>query len=126
MVEQDWTPSEVTQAHLQDLMSQGFMTTVELATCHVPEDPVSTAPVREYVVACAVFYERGFSVPTHCFLHSLLQYYGLELHHLTSLGIVHIVTFVTVDVSYAAPQAHRIINVALHRKYSPTIIFIFS
>jgi hypothetical protein len=31
-----------------------------------------------------------------------------------------------VDVSYAAPQAHKIANVALHREYSPGIIFIFS
>jgi hypothetical protein len=31
-----------------------------------------------------------------------------------------------VDVSYAAPQAHRIVNVALHRDYSLGIIFIFS
>jgi hypothetical protein len=32
----------------------------------------------------------------------------------------------TIDVSYAAPQAYIIINVALHREYSPGIIFIFS
>jgi hypothetical protein len=32
---------------------------------------------------------------------------------------------VIVDVSYAAPQAHRIVNVALHEEYSPGIIFIF-
>jgi hypothetical protein len=31
-----------------------------------------------------------------------------------------------VDVSYPAPQAHRIVNVALHREYSPGMIFIFS
>jgi hypothetical protein len=31
-----------------------------------------------------------------------------------------------VDVSYAAPQVHRIVNVALHREYSPGIVFIFS
>jgi predicted nicotinamide N-methyase len=30
-----------------------------------------------------------------------------------------------VDVLYAAPQAHKIINVALHQEYSPGIIFIF-
>jgi hypothetical protein len=30
------------------------------------------------------------------------------------------------DVSYAAPQVHGIVNVALHRQYSPHIIFIFS
>jgi hypothetical protein len=31
-----------------------------------------------------------------------------------------------VDVSYAAPQAHGIVNVALHREYSPGTVFIFS
>jgi hypothetical protein len=31
-----------------------------------------------------------------------------------------------VDVSYAAPQAYGIVNVALHREYSLGIIFIFS
>jgi hypothetical protein len=30
------------------------------------------------------------------------------------------------NVSYAAPQAHGIVNVALHREYSPGIIFMFS
>jgi hypothetical protein len=31
-----------------------------------------------------------------------------------------------VDDSYAAPQAHRIVNVKLHQEYSLGIIFIFS
>jgi hypothetical protein len=31
-----------------------------------------------------------------------------------------------VDVSYAAPQVHGIVNVALHREYSLRIIFIFT
>jgi hypothetical protein len=31
-----------------------------------------------------------------------------------------------VDVSYAAPQAHGIVNVGLHQEYSPGILFIFS
>jgi hypothetical protein len=32
----------------------------------------------------------------------------------------------TVDVSYAAPQVHGIVNIALHREYSLGIVFIFS
>jgi hypothetical protein len=31
-----------------------------------------------------------------------------------------------IDVSYATPQPHRIVNVALHQEYSPGIVFIFS
>jgi ribulose bisphosphate carboxylase small subunit len=57
MAEQGWITSEVTQEHLQNLMSQGFMMAVELATCHMPKDPTSLVPVRGYVVACTVFYE---------------------------------------------------------------------
>jgi hypothetical protein len=30
------------------------------------------------------------------------------------------------DVSYTAPQAHGIVNIALHGEYSPGIEFIFS
>jgi hypothetical protein len=33
---------------------------------------------------------------------------------------------VTVDISYAAPQVHENVNVALHWEYSPGIKFIFS
>jgi hypothetical protein len=31
-----------------------------------------------------------------------------------------------VDISYAALQAHGIVNITLHWEYSPSIIFIFS
>jgi hypothetical protein len=57
MVELGWTMLEVTQEHQQNLMSQGYMTAVELATCRVSEDPTSPAPAGGYVVACVVFYE---------------------------------------------------------------------
>jgi hypothetical protein len=57
MAEQGWIPSEVTQAQLQDLGSQGFMMAAELATCRVPEDPASPVPVRGYVLACTASYE---------------------------------------------------------------------
>jgi hypothetical protein len=30
-----------------------------------------------------------------------------------------------VDVSYVAPQAHRIVNVTLHREYPLGIVFIY-
>jgi hypothetical protein len=54
MVEQGWATFV---AHLQDLVSQGFMTAAELATCHVPEDPTSPTPVEGYVVTFVAFYE---------------------------------------------------------------------
>jgi hypothetical protein len=57
MMELGWTRLEVSQEHLQNLVCQGYITMVELATCRVFEDPTSPAPMGGYVVACAVFYE---------------------------------------------------------------------
>jgi hypothetical protein len=106
MVEPGWIPLEVTHAHLQDLVSYGFMRMVELATYRFPKDPASTIPVRGYVVACMTFYERGFSMPSHQFFCSLLWFYDLELHHLTPLEVLHIVTFVTLCEAYMGIESH--------------------
>jgi hypothetical protein len=50
---------------IQNLISQGYMIAVELATCHVPEDPASPASAGGYVMASAMFFEWGFGVPSH-------------------------------------------------------------
>jgi hypothetical protein len=69
-------------------------------TCRVPEDPASPSPAGGYVVMCTVFYKCGFDVPSQQFLRSLLWSYGLELHHLTPLGILHMAAFVTLCEAY--------------------------
>jgi hypothetical protein len=58
MVELGWPTSEVTQEHMQNLVSYGYMTTAELATFRVPNDPASPPPMGGYVMVCVVFYER--------------------------------------------------------------------
>jgi hypothetical protein len=57
--------SEVMQEHLQNLVSQGYMTVTELTTCCVPEASVSLSLSGGYVMACMTFYERGFGVSSH-------------------------------------------------------------
>jgi hypothetical protein len=93
MEEQDKTPSTITLGHLQKLVKHGFMSTVELGACRVLEDTMFPAPMEGYVVSFTAFYDRGFNVPPHQFFRSLLRYYGLELHHLTPTGVLHIAAF---------------------------------
>jgi hypothetical protein len=81
-------------------MNQWFMMMVELLTCCVPKDPSFSTPMEGYMVTFAAFYERGFSVPSHRFLDSLLQHYDLELHNLIASGVLHIATFTTLCKAY--------------------------
>jgi hypothetical protein len=106
MAESSCPASEVMQEHLQNLMSQRFMTAAELATYRVSEDPTSPASVGGYVVACTTFYEWRFGVPSHRFLCSLLRSYDLELHHLTPSGILYMVAFVTLCKAYIGIEHH--------------------
>jgi hypothetical protein len=90
-----WPALVVTQEYLKNLVSKGYMTAAEFVTCLVPVGPVSPTPAKGFVMACVVLYEWGFGLPSHRFLHSLLRSYGLELHHLTLSGILHVVALVT-------------------------------
>jgi predicted transcriptional regulator len=41
MADLGWSTSDAMQEHLQNLISQGYMTAMKLATYRVPEDPAS-------------------------------------------------------------------------------------
>jgi hypothetical protein len=90
----------ITQGHLQKLRKQGFMMVAELTACRVPEDLAFPTPAEGYVVSFVAFCEWGFGTPSHRFLCSLLQYYGLELHNQTPSGILHIATFMALCEAY--------------------------
>jgi hypothetical protein len=92
--------SEVTWGYLQNLVCKGYMMVAECATYLVPMDPVSHALVKGFIVVCVAFCEQIFGVPPHRFLRSLLWSYGLELHHMTLLEILHIVAFMTLCKAY--------------------------
>jgi hypothetical protein len=100
MAEQDWTPFAVTLGHLQKLVKHQFRLVAELEARRVPEDPRFPSPAEGYVVSFMALYEWGFSMPLHQFLPSLLWYFGLELHHITPLGVLHIAGFVTLCEDY--------------------------
>jgi hypothetical protein len=76
------------------------MMVMELVACRLLEDPAFPAPMKGYVVTFVAFYEQGFGMPSLWFLRFLLRHYGLELHNLTPLGVLHIATSVTLCEAY--------------------------
>jgi hypothetical protein len=87
-------------SHLQKLVKHGFLLAAELETYRLPEDPTLAAPADGYVVSFIALYEQGFGAPPHQFLRLLLWYDGLELNHLTPLGVLHITAFMTLCEAY--------------------------
>jgi hypothetical protein len=106
MAETSWPTPETMQEHLQNLVSEGYMIAAELATCHVLVDLASPTPMGGYDMACTVFYDQGFGVPSHRFLRLLLQLYSLDLHQLTPSRILHIAAFVTLCKAYMGIEPH--------------------
>ena len=54
----------------------------------------------------AIFHERGFAVPAHRFLRGLLDYYEVELQHLTPNGVQHMAAFVALCESFLGIDPH--------------------
>lgn len=64
-------------------------------------------PRRTGEQVCFVpFLLRGLGFPIHPFLRGLLEFYGIQLHHLTPNSILHIAGFVTLCELYLGCEAH--------------------
>ena len=72
----------------------------------LPGEEDEPQPPEGYVVSFAHFHERGFAMPAHQFFRGLLDYYQVELQHLTPNGIQHIVAFVTLCEELLAIDLH--------------------
>ena len=52
------------------------------------------------------FHEWGFTIPTHKFLRGLLDYYQVELQHLTPNGVQHMAAFVALCEGFLGISPH--------------------
>jgi hypothetical protein len=53
-----------TYKHLENLVTQGMMTAIELTGASFPSDPVVPTLPEGYVVSFEGFHERGLDVPS--------------------------------------------------------------
>ena len=79
--------SNISLRRLEGLIRRGLLsplTTAEEWRLPGEEEP---QPPKGYVMSFAHFHERGFAMPAHQFFQGLLDYYQVELQHLTTNGI---------------------------------------
>ena len=86
-----WCRSDVTLQHLEGLVRRGLLCAWTAAKeWRLPDNEDTSSSLEGYIVSFAHFHKRGFTTPAHKFLQGLLNYYNVELQHLTPNGIQHI------------------------------------
>jgi hypothetical protein len=106
---------------LRRLEAQGYLPASDLTSTRpglTSADGVALAenfpsPHGEERVCFVPFVLRGLGFPIHPFLRGLLEFYGIQLHHLTPGSILHISGFVALCEMFLGCEAH----VELWRKF---------
>ena len=111
-----WGRSGITSQRLEGLIRRGLLRPLSaIGEWLLPGDENEPAPLEGYVVSFAIFHEQGFAVPTHRFLRGLLDYYQVELQHLTPNGVQHMAAFVALCEGFLGIDPHF----DLWRTFSP-------
>ena len=116
-----WTSCSVSLLRLRDLETQGYLPSSDLAatraglTSFDGEAFVENFPnPNQGERVCFVpFLLRGLGFPIHPFLWGLLEFYGIQLHHLPPGSILHISGFIALCEMILGCKAHF----ELWRKY---------
>ena len=83
-----WGRSSITPQRLEGLVRRGLLRPLTATEeWQLPGEEDEPQPPEGYVVSFAHFHERGFAMPAHQFFQGLLDYYQVELQHLTPNGI---------------------------------------
>ncbi|KAI4993826.1 hypothetical protein ZWY2020_008139 [Hordeum vulgare] len=110
----DWASFSVSRLRLRKLEVQRYFPDSDLA----PSRPGLTSANGEAFAqkfptpntmerVCFVpFLLRGLGLPIHPFLRGLLEYYGIQLHHLTPGSILRISGFVALCEMFLGCEAH--------------------
>ena len=102
-----WGRSGITSRRLEGLVRRGLLCPLSaIGEWLLPSDESEPAPPKGYVVSFAIFHERGFAVPVHRFLWGLLDYYQVELQHLTPNGVQHMAAFVALCEGFLGIDPH--------------------
>ena len=104
---ESWCRSNITSQRLEGLVHRGLLRPLIAAEeWRLLGNEDEPSPPEVYVMSFAHFHERGFAIPAHKFLRGLLNYYKMELQHLTPNGVQHIAAFVALCEGFLGISPH--------------------
>ena len=88
-----WRKSKMSQAAVQELENMGLLQSQAVIQWRAGEgEEYPFEGTLETIIFCD-FVERGLAVSVSEFFHALLQFWGIQLHHLTPQSILHLSIF---------------------------------
>src|SRR4051812_44615408 len=97
--------SETREGDLRKLRERGLIPQDKQAV-KIPGDEVTPRPPAGFRVMFVAFVLWGLSLPVHYFLRGLLFFYGIQLHHLSPISILHIACFITFCECWLGIEPH--------------------
>ena len=87
-----WRKSKMSEAAVQELENLGLLQTQGVIQWRAGEGEYYPMEGTLETVVFRDFMERGLALPVSEFFYALLQFSGIQLHHLTPQSILHLVT----------------------------------
>ena len=88
-----WQKSKMSESALQELENLGLLQTQGVIQWRAGEGEDYPMEGTLETVVFHDFVERGLALPVSEFLYALLQFWGIQLHHLTPQSILHLSIF---------------------------------
>jgi hypothetical protein len=104
-----WPFSTVSVGDLEALVADGLLRPLSgepQPEWMAPGSGVGPTPLPGYVVSFIPFHERGFGVPSSCFMRALLHHYGVELHNFNPNSIAQAAIFAAVCEGFLGIDPH--------------------
>ena len=88
-----WRKSKMSQAAVQELENMGLLQTQAIIQWRAGEGEEYPYEGTLETVVFLDFVERGLALPVFEFFYAILQFWGIQLHHLTPQSILHLSIF---------------------------------
>ena len=102
----EWKKSRSTTRSLNNLVEMGLLHDQEFGGWRAPEGESYPDPRASEIVVFEDFFKRGFGVPVHPFLQSLLLYYEIGICNLHPNSILLMVTFIHLCEAFVGIEPH--------------------
>ena len=94
---------------IKNLVVGGFLAARELLGCRCALGQDVPAPDSDEIVVFVDFFHRGFGVPIHWIVQDLLRYHDVQVHHLTSNGIMLLMMFISYCEDFMGIEPHWVL-----------------